>query len=381
MVTSADALVIGAGAVGASCAFHLAQAGLRTVVLDQFGGPAEGSTGRCFASVRAQWADDLNIELSWRSIQAFRSFPDEHGVDVGYTASGYLFVVPPRAWPAHQAAVERQRAHGVPVDVLDAAAAAGITPLEPDGIAGATWGSADGVVDPHRLTVAYLERARAHRADVRFRHPVTALDRAAAGWVVRAGPEEFAAGLVVNAAGGWAGQVAALAGLDVPVAHSRRSIYAGAPGAFGRPLPMTIDLASGVYLRSEGNRLLFGGPPSPRSAGYSTQVDWAWMKDVLRLGVPRFPWLAELPLDRAGSWAGSYEMSPDSQGILGPHPDAPAWFNACGFSGHGLMQAPEIGRLVAEEVVTGQVSSIDVTPLRIQRFSQATQGTAVGMVV
>src|SRR5215472_1016685 len=113
MVTSADALVIGAGAVGASCAFHLARAGLRTVVIDQFGGPAEGSTGRCFASVRAQWADDLNIELSWRSIQAFRSFPEEHGVDVGYTASGYLFAVPPEAWPAHLAAVERQRDHPV----------------------------------------------------------------------------------------------------------------------------------------------------------------------------------------------------------------------------------------------------------------------------
>ena len=133
MVTSADALVIGAGAVGASSAFHLARAGLRTVVVDQFGGPAEGSTGRCFASVRGQWADDLNIELSWRSIQAFRSFPEEHGVDVGYTASGYLFAVPHEAWPAHLAAVERQRAHGVPVDVLDVAAATEITPFEPDG--------------------------------------------------------------------------------------------------------------------------------------------------------------------------------------------------------------------------------------------------------
>jgi len=380
MVTSADALVIGAGAVGASCAFHLARAGLRTVVVDQFGGPAEGSTGRCFASVRGQWADDLNIELSWRSIQAFRSFPDEHGIDVGYVARGYLFAVPHEAWPAHLAAVERQRAHGVPVDVLDSARAADITPFEPAGIAGATWGPADGVVDPHGLTAAYLELARAHGADVRFRHAVTSLDRATPGWVVRTGPEEFAAGLVVNAAGGWAGQVAALAGLEVPVVHSRRNIYASAPGALDRTLPMTIDLASGVYVRTEGDRLLFGGPASPHSAGYSTEVDWAWMEEVLYRGIPRFPWLAELPLDRAASWAGTYEMSPDSQGILGPHPDAPAWFNACGFSGHGFMQAPEIGRLVAEEVVTGQISSVDVTPLRIQRFSHAAQSAAVGMV-
>jgi sarcosine oxidase subunit beta len=377
---TADALVIGAGAIGSSCAFHLARAGLRTVVVDQFGGPAEGSTGRCFASVRAQWADDLNIELSWRCIQAFRSFPGEHGLDVGYSASGYLFAVPGDAWPAHLAAVERQRAHGVPVDVLDAPTAAEITPLEVAGIAGATWGPADGVVDPHGLTAAYLALARDRAADVRFRRTVTSLERAGQDWVVRAGPDEFAVGLVVNAAGGWAGQIAALAGLDVPVAHSRRCIYSGAPGAFGRRLPMTIDLASGVYLRSEGDRLLFGGPPSPRSAGYSTEVDWPWMEEVLRLGERRFPWLAELPLDRHASWAGTYEMSPDSQGILGPHPDAPTWFNACGFSGHGFMQAPEIGRLVAEEVVSGEIAGIDVTPLRIERFSRAAEGSAVGMV-
>jgi sarcosine oxidase, subunit beta len=380
MVTSADALVIGAGAVGASCAFHLARAGLRTVVVDQFGGAAEGSTGRCFASVRAQWADDVNIELSWRSIQAFRSFPDEHGIDVGYEARGYLFAVPDEAWPAHLSAVEQQRTHGVPVDVLDVAQATAITPFAPAGIAGATWGPADGVVDPHGLTVAYLALARAHGADVRFRNAVTSLDRAGSGWVVSTGSQKFAAGLVVNAAGGWAGQVAALAGLDVPVAHSRRNIYASAPGALDRALPMTIDLASGVYVRTEGERLLFGGPPSPRSAGYSIEVDWPWMEEVLSMGAQRFPWLADLPLDHAASWAGTYEMSPDSQGILGPHPDAPAWFNACGFSGHGLMQSPEIGRLVAEEVVTGQISSVDVTPLRIQRFSHAAQGAAVGMV-
>jgi sarcosine oxidase, subunit beta len=377
---TADALVIGAGAVGASCAFHLTRAGLRTVVVDQFGGPAEGSTGRCFASVRGQWADDLNIEMSWRSIQAFRSFPGEHGIDVGYYASGYLFVVPPEAWPAHLAAVRRQRAHGVPVDVLDADAAAEITPFQTAGVAGATWGPADGVVDPHGLTTAYLGMARARGADVRFRRPVTSAERAGSGWVVRAGPDDVAAAVVVNAAGGWAARTAALAGLTVPVVHSRRNIYAGAAGALDRRLPMTIDLASGVYLRSEADRLLFGGPASPRSAGYSTEVDWPWLEEVLLLGVRRFGWLADLPLDRSAAWAGTYEMTPDNQGILGPHPDAPTWFNACGFSGHGFMQAPEIGRLVAEEVATGQIGELDVTALRIERFAQAAMSTSAGMV-
>ena len=178
---SPDVIVVGAGVVGASCAYHLARAGLRVLVLEGFGGPAEGSTGRSFASIRAQWADPLNIEMSWRSIRAYRSFPAEHGIDVGYRPTGYLLLVPEAAWPAQLAAVGLQREHGVPVEVLDVAAAARITPLTPDGLAGATWGPADGVVDPHLATGAYLALARAAGARVRFRHQVTAIARAGAG--------------------------------------------------------------------------------------------------------------------------------------------------------------------------------------------------------
>jgi sarcosine oxidase subunit beta len=387
MATTADVLVIGAGAVGASSAYHLARAGLSVLLVDRFDGPAEGSTGRCFASVRGQWADDLNIELSWRSIQACRSFPEEHGVDVGYAATGYLFLVPDAGWPAALDAVERQRRHGVPVEVLGLDAAAELTPFDPAGVGGATWGPADGVVDPHGLTTAYVDLARRHGARVAYRRPVTALRRSAGAWNVALGDDVVQAGTVVNAAGGWAGDVAALAGLDVPVTHSRRSVYAGAAGGFDRQLPMTIDLATGVYLRSEGDRVLFGGPPSPRAAagGYVTAVDWPWLEDVLELGVPRFPWLADLPLDRAAAWAGTYEMSPDHQGILGPNPGADGWYDACGFSGHGFMQSPELGRLVAEEITTGTVGSVaaDLAPLRIGRFAHASAdgtGRAVAMV-
>ena len=153
---STDAVVVGAGVVGASSAYHLARAGLRVHVVEAFGGPAEGSTGRSFASIRAQWADPLNIEMSWRSIRAYRAFPADHGIDVGYRPTGYLLLVPDSAWEAQLAAVRLQREHEVPVDVLDVAAAGRITPFTPDGIAGATWGPADGVVDPHLATGAYL---------------------------------------------------------------------------------------------------------------------------------------------------------------------------------------------------------------------------------
>ena len=376
---TADVIVVGAGVLGASSAFHLARAGLSVVVVDSFGGPAEGSTGRSFASIRAQWADPLNIELSWRSIQAYRSFPEAHGIDVGYRPSGYLFLVPEAGWEAQLAAVELQREHGVPVDVLDLPAAQRVTPFAPHGLAGATWGPADGVVDPHLTTSAYLQLARSAGAQVLFRHRVTAVafDQR---WAVTAGDRHFGARYLVNAAGGWAGELAALAGLSVPVVHSRRNIYATAPGALAGPVPMTIDVGTGVFVRSEGSRLLFGAARPDQDDGYDLAVDWPWLESVLEQAVVRFPWLADLPLDQAGCWAGTYENTPDHHGLLGADPVAPGWVNACGFSGHGLMQAPEIGRLVAEQLTEGAITSIDASGLRLDRFATSTASQGVGMV-
>jgi sarcosine oxidase, subunit beta len=379
---SVDVIVVGAGVIGASSACHLARAGLRTLVVEAFGGPAEGSTGRSFASIRSQWADPLNIELSWRSIHAFRSLEADHGIDVGYRPTGYLLLVPDGQWEAQLAAVDLQRAHGVRVEVLDVAAAARITPFTPDGIAGATWGPTDGVVDPHLATGAYLSLARAAGAQVLFRHPVSAIVPSARGdgWSVTAGGQIHHARYVVNAAGGWSGEVAALAGLTVPVVHSRRNIYATAPGALPNPVPMTIDLGSGLYVRSEGSRLLFGAARPDQPDGYDVSVDWPWMESVLALGTARFGWLADLPLDRSGCWAGTYENSPDRHGILGADPAAPTLINACGFSGHGLMQAPEIGRLVVEQIQTGAITSIDASALRPDRFATATSAGQLGLV-
>jgi sarcosine oxidase subunit beta len=268
----------------------------------------------------------------------------------------------------------------VPVEVLDVAAAQAITPFEPTGIGGITWGPADGVVDPHLATSAYLNLARGAGTEVRFSAPVTDIEPIGSSWHAIVAGRSVRARYVVNAAGGWAGDFAALAGLTVPVVHSRRNIYASAPDALPNAVPMSIDVASGVFVRSEGSRLLFGLANPAEADGYRTDVDWSWMESVLARGVDRFPWLADLPLDRHACWAGTYENTPDHHGILGAHPDAPSWVNACGFSGHGLMQGPQIGRLVAEEIVDGAAHSHDITPLRLGRFTEADRRGRVELV-
>jgi sarcosine oxidase subunit beta len=367
-----DVIVVGAGVVGASCAFHLADRGLKVAVVEARGGHAEGSTGLSFASVRAQWADPLNIEISWRSIQRWRDFESTYGMDIGYRPNGYLLLFPQGVWEKQLEAVELQRSYGVPVEVLTLQEAQKVSSFETTGLAGATWGPADGQIDPHGATGAFLGLAKHRGARVAFNFPVDRVEAQPDGsWVVSAGDRTIRGQHLVNAAGGWGGELGALAGFDVPVAHSRRNIFATAEGVATEYVPMTVDFGTGIYVRSEGSRLLIGGTRPGEPDGYNVQLDWDWVEGLIELGAERFPWMTEVPLDRAASWAGTYENTPDHDMILGPEPTAPSWVNACGLSGHGLMQAPEIGLLVAEQVVDGEMTSYDVSRLSVQRFRTA----------
>ena len=366
---TADVVVIGAGIVGACVADALTARGARVRVLEAAASPATGSTGRSFAGVRGQWPDPANALLAWRSIESYRSRADE----VGYRPIGYLLLVAEAAWQTALAAVDLQRSLGIPVDVLDVDEAQRRIPFEPGGLAGATFGSADGVVDPHSITMSALRRAQRRGAEVHLSAAVTGLAQVGGGWQVSVGDSQLRTEVVVNAAGGWSGQVAALAGLDVPVEHIRRVVFGTAPAdGLGR-LPMTVDTTSGFYLRGEGERLLFGRSNPAQAPGYDTSVPWSWLEPALAAGVERYPWLAALPLDDRVAWAGTYDTSPDSQAILGRMPDVDGFVNACGFSGHGVMQAAAVGEVIAEEVVDGRASSIDIDTLRMERFTSRTR--------
>ncbi len=374
MTRTADVAVIGAGIVGAAVAFRLAQGGANVVVLEAQPTPASGSTGRSAAGVRVQFGDPLNIMLSWESILEYRDFESLHGAPSGYDPLGYLFLVPRANAAQHLRSLELQQSYGVPVEELTPENAQHLVPfaISPEETFTTTYGSADGVVDPHAITMAYLGLARGLGAEVLLDSPVGSAHWDGAAWRLGTPSGTVAAAQVVCAAGAWSGEVTSLAGLPVPVQPLLRSIYATAPLGRAHRYPLTVDLATGLYLRSEGQRVLFGRSNHEQPAGFHEGVDFGDLDRVLWFGLKRFPWLAETSLDRRASWWGYYEVTPDDNPILGRMPDlapgASSWLNACGFSGHGVQQAARVGKLIAEEALDGRVRTLNIDAFRFERF-------------
>ncbi|SMB78144.1 NAD(P)/FAD-dependent oxidoreductase [Deinococcus hopiensis] len=358
---SGDVAVIGAGIVGAACAWRLTERGLKVVVLEQ-GSPGGGSTGKSAAGVRAQFTSATNILLSKHSIEEYASMPE-----AGYHPGGYLMLVPEAQWPAHQLAIDLQHRLGVPTERLTPDEAQKHAGFLPDGLGGCTFCSTDGSVDAHGLTMAYVNRARQAGARFLLDTQVTRIQRSGEVWQLTTPTGTVEAPLLVNASGAWAGEVGALAGLDIPVHPARRMVFTTGPLKLPRPLPMIFDLASGVWLRSEGERIILGRA-DPADTGWREGMDWDWLEPTLEAAMTRFPWLETASLDRRASWWGYYELTPDHQPIMGQMPGVDEWLNVCGFSGHGVMQAAASARVIAQEAL-GETPFIDISPLRYERFS------------
>jgi sarcosine oxidase, subunit beta len=376
MRVKADVLIIGAGIMGASCAFRLSERGLKVVVLEAQIAPAMGSTGRSAAGVRVQYTEEVNARLSWESIQEYQHFQDLYGEDAGYRPIGYLFLVPPDRWSEHLESVALQESIGAPVKALTVEEAQSLVAFDTTGIAGTTHGTADGIVDPHSVTFTYLRLAKERGASIYVQAPLTSAKRVGNTWQVETPRGTFEAEYLVNAAGSWAGEIAKRAGLEVevPVQPVRRMVYMTAPTPWQHVYPLTIDLVSGFYLRSEGQRILFGRSNPDEPPGFSEGMDWDWFEPTISVGLERFPWLEETRLDRQACWWGYYEVTPDHNPILGRLPGVENWINVAGFSGHGVQQAPAVGRMIAEEIVLGRAQSINIDPLRITRFATAQHG-------
>jgi sarcosine oxidase subunit beta len=371
---TADVVVVGGGVVGASAAYHLAAAGAgRVLVLERADHLAAGSTGACAGGFRFQFSSAINVRLSQASVPMITGFTQEHGLPLDVVQDGYLFLVRgEELWRHFLAANELHASLGVEAEVLTPEEAASLAPgIATEDLVGATFGPRDGIADPSGLTQGYATLARGSGAEIEFGVEVEVVriggDRVL-GVDTSDGPID--AGVVVNAAGPWAGVLAATAGVDLPLEPIPRHVLVTGPfdGAPERRT-LVIEAMTSFYFHREGAGVLMGMGGASERASFETATDDSFIaEELLPTAVRVFP-----PLEAASvehSWVGLYEMTPDRHPIIGEAPGVAGFYLANGFSGHGFQHAPVVGKLLAELIVGGAATTVDISSLGLDRFER-----------
>jgi sarcosine oxidase, subunit beta len=328
-------VVAGAGAIGASVAYHLALRGARDVVLADRGEVASGSTGKAMGGVRQQFSTEPEVRLARDSIRFFEELGPPFFLQVGY-----LFLATTRPGLAElEERMALQRSLGVPVERA----------AVPDGVRGddvlgtvACW--RDGVADPPTVTRELVRRARELGVEVREGEDARELDR----------------DVLVVAAGPWSADLA-----ELPIHPLARQLLETEPLELSERLPMVIESETGFHFRRRDDRLRIAMPDAAPRWGMDTTVDESVFDDRLERLAHRYPAAAGTRIDRA--WAGLYDMTPDAHPIIGRIGDG--IYAACGFSGHGFMQSPAVGAALAELILEGE-TSYDLSPFALDRFER-----------
>lgn len=369
---SADIVIIGAGAIGASIAYQLGRRGARDVVVLERDAVGAGSTSKAAGGIRVQFATRVEIELSLRAIAFFKRFEDEMGVPCDFHQEGYLFVVTDEPTLARfRENVALQRSMGADVRVIAPADARALVPaLNVDDALAAVWGPTDGHASPNDVVQAYAAQARARGVRIVEGTPVTGIvvERGrVAGVLTPAGT--IATRLVVNAAGPWAPLVGRMVGLELPVDPRRRHIFVtDAFDGIRHPLPLVTDTGSGFYCRSEQGAILMSPGDIGDVTEYEARVDWSVLELAVEKAVRRIPALEGAQVRHA--WAGLRPRTPDGRAILDWAPGVEGLYLAVGFCGHGFQHSPGVGETVAEVLLDGR-STLDIHDLRLGRFPSA----------
>jgi sarcosine oxidase subunit beta len=369
---SAPVVIIGAGCIGCSIAYWLGRHGVRdTVVLEAEPFAGAGSTSKAAGGIRAQFSTPINVQISMMAVRQFERFAEEMETGPVFFPVGYLFLLSnPAQWEQFQRNADMQRGLGLDVRTLGPDEALALVPeLNVEDVLGATFCPRDGLGNPHEVTQAYVTHARRLGADFRF-------GTVARGLVVERGQVTgvetdggvIAADWVVNAAGPRAAEVAAWAGVSLPVVPVRRHCFTTEPLPFAHDrLPMIVDMKSGVYMHRESGGLLLGLANADEPEGFNLSVNWDFVERMVEPAMHRVPALESAQI--SNGWAGLYETTPDHNAVLGPPAEVRGLMLANGFSGHGFMHAPAVGQLISEWIVDGR-PSLDLHPLRLERFAE-----------
>lgn len=371
MEKTADVVIIGGGIIGVSIAYHLALKKAGKVILLEKGQLGEGSTSRCVGGIRTQFSTEINIRFSLESVKTFERFEEEFGVNPEFKRIGYLFLAATDLeMEVFGENIKLQRKFGIPVELLNTGEIKARWPyLRIDDILGGAFCPWDGYAGPSEVLSGFVSGAK--RAGVRIYEGAEVV-----GILLEKGKvigmktkgEEISTPIIVNAGGPFASSVGEMAGVKIPVKPLRRQVFVTAPFHLtDQSIPLTIDFHRGWYFRQEVDGLLLSGPLD-REPSFNLNIDFEAMAEASENAMYRVPALEKSRIARG--WAGLYEISPDNHAILGEVPGIEGLILANGFSGHGFQHSPAVGKVIAELIVEGKATTIDISPLSIERFEK-----------
>jgi len=376
-----DVIVVGGAIMGSSAAYFLKRGdpALSVCVIEPDPTYELASTVRASGGARRLFSCPENIEMSNFSIDFIRRFDTEMAVagepaPIEWREQGYLFIVGAQDMPLLEANHATQVAHGCQVELLDTAQLAARFPsMRVSDIAGGTLSPRDGWCDPSSFLQGFRKKARSLGVEyLQDRVVEIASHGRVVACVTTQSGTTLAASAFVNAAGAWAGSVAALAGMTLPVAPQRRFEHYFSSARPIEPLPYVKDTAR-LAFRPEGSGYSGGLVDSREPLGFNFDIDHTYFERIVWPALAhRFPQFEATRCHR--TWSGLYDMCTlDGNPIIGP------WTGGCenfyvtaGFSGHGMMHAPAAGRAMAELIRLGRFETIDLTRLGYDRVLAGT---------
>lgn len=383
--TSSDVVIVGGGVIGSSAAWHLREEGFtgRIVVIERDPTYCRASAALAMGGIRQQFCTAVTVEMVRFSVQLWKDFdrrmavPD-HTPRAWFRQRGYLFLADAASAGRLMARYEAERRAGARVEMLAPDAIRGLAPdLALDDIVFGMFGAEDGYANPREVLFGFRHGAAARGVEY-ITGEVATIDSAGGrvtGVVLAAG-ERIDTPIVVNAAGAWAGRLAAAAGLSVPVEPLRQVLFrATLPQRWPYRFPMIVD-PSGVHWRhddptepdaQDGIIVAFTKWDEPTGENFDADQT-RWEREFLPALTRRLPALASV--SNVHGTAGLYEMTPDHNPVIGEHPALAGLIFANGFSGHGLMMSPATGHIVSELIRLGRSETFDITPYAPDRFER-----------
>lgn len=376
-----DVAIVGGGIIGSSIAYFLAaneDFDGSVIVIEKDPTYAGGCTARSVGSIRQQFSTPENVRISrfgfdFISNAATLLQVNDCGPDINLVRSAYLILASADGLTQLQSAYETQRGCGADTELLEESDLSRTFPwLNTDGVVAGCRGIRDeGWFDPYSLLTAFKNKSLS--LGVHYVQDLAVTVRQQSNRVTEiqlASGRQVKCGSIVNAAGAESGKFAQSSGIHLPVSPRKRCVFVFRSSDPVEDLPLLADPA-GFYVRPEGDCYICGWTPpenAPDPVDESLDVDYEIFEESLWPNLARrIPQFETIRMTRA--WAGHYDFNSfDQNGIIGTHPEVPNYLMATGFSGHGLQQAPAVGRALSELLVYGRYISLDLSNLGYERI-------------